>query len=497
MREYLPLKKRNLYIFLLFITILIIIFPSKIGKNVYAGVTRNIANREILSSYERNEGQCEGIDQSKGINLYQYSLDINPESMLAWRNLTFEKGIRDREWLENQIKLWSDQGKQEWIDQFISYLDVPSWGIQINWSNQRCLLEWKAFTLGLIYSTQGKWQEAVSYYQIGIALSSGELRPEIVAEYYDALANYTMLNNDLASDQLAAGKYFALAGNQEKAKPIFDELVNSKDLSEDQRCDAILGSQWVAEGDMNINSIPWPTYVGENEECLTEPGSKIFPKWLFDNNESYIDAENRILLGFDTDQDFLNAGAEIIGKFYWKTIDGKIDIEPFRQVNLWPNSGNNWLPFPKIWECLPGMKEPVWVSTCASQVDYYKDAIGFQNPIGKLIEPEAEGLDNDLNSVTKLVNKNQVLIIGGQWNIEGNFNLPHMLKYYINGTPPRFYDMILDLSNHNNKGWFTRVQVVEPLPYDYEYSFWLKPRTKLLGGTVWFDNVFIFNIPKN
>ncbi len=221
--DYIKKIKNYINFFLLFVVIIIFFFSSRFGKYIYSGVIRNIANREVFSNYLHDKNSCDSINQEKGINLYRDSLDVSPGSYLTWRSFAFENGIRDRVWLKNQINKLMKQGKNEWIDQFIFYNEIPEWAIQINWSTQRCLLEWKAFNLGLVYSAQGKWQNAITYYQIGIALSSGSIRPDILTEYYNALANFKLEDNQPAN-RLAAAKYYALAGNREGAKSLFSKL---------------------------------------------------------------------------------------------------------------------------------------------------------------------------------------------------------------------------------------------------------------------------------
>ena len=254
------------------------------------------------------------------------------------------------------------------------------------WSVRRCLAVWGAWTLGLVDGTNGHWERAVAAYQAGLGLAPGRVPPDIVQEYYWTLAQY-ILGGDTVSpaQQLAAAKYLALAGEGDAAGELFESLRQDKALTPEQRCEAEQGLAWLQAGGDRMATLPaWPvTYLG-NGVCKQQAGplpsldTGWSPEWMLTQANSAVDdALDRTLLGFDLDHDVLEAGAEVIGVLYWQTPAGQLEAQRFREPNLWPNSGNSWLPFEGFSTCLPGYGEPPWVAPCASRVFYpHSDEVG-------------------------------------------------------------------------------------------------------------------------
>jgi hypothetical protein len=204
------------------------------------------------------------------------------------------------------------------------------------------------------------------------------------------------------------------------------------------------------------------------------------------------------LVGFDLDLDVLDAGAEVIGALYWRTVEGPIRVQRFRQPDLWPNSGNSWLPLQGFSTCLPGYVESPWVPACASDVTWRDDG---RNPAGYLrspmtlhgdIYPDALP-DANLTTASVPLHEGERVVYGGWWQVIGTFPSPHVARSNIAGT--NGYELVLDLSTAAKGSWHSKADVASQAQGNYEYIGWLRPRSGKGEGVLELDDVFSFVLP--
>lgn len=207
--------------------------------------------------------------------------------------------------------------------------------------------------------------------------------------------------------------------------------------------------------------------------------------------------KDKMLIGFDLDQDILNAGVEVMGLLYWQLDNGYIFTEPFRERNLWPNSGNNWLPLQGFSICLPGYSEPAWVLPCASSLDFVDMGSGIKTPVGRLDVSPEEGPDTFVSTASVVIPADRFMVYGGRWQMNGVFPRAQMARYggVQEGDPRLYLEVVLNLSELPASRWQAEAGIISPLVQEFEFFGWIRPRVGTGSGVLLFDDVFSFVLP--
>jgi hypothetical protein len=258
-----------------------------------------------------------------------------------------------------------------------------------------------------------------------------------------------------------------------------------------QRCQASDGLAWLQSSGLSGGAPPpWPVNP-HGKPCDAQiPAAS--PNWTVTEGSPVIDeGSGAELVGFDLDQDVLEAGAEVIGVLYWKTTDGRVTGQPFRQPNLWVNSSNNWLAWPGFTQCIPGYTEPAWVTPCAAQVSEAADDPSIRNPVAALYNAPGDQPDAYVSTLSLPLEAGSRIVTGGRWRSEGQFPRGHVSRSSSDGR----YDVVLNLSSLPPEQWQPAVSVAAPVEEAGDYSFWIRPRAGTGEGTLWFDDVFSFELP--
>jgi hypothetical protein len=339
----------------------------------------------------------------------------------------------------------------------------------------------------------GHFDAAVSQYQAGIALALGRVPPEIIQEYYLALARLRLsVEIPSSRDRLASAKYLALAGQTQEAQSMLTALTADEHLGAQDLCDASAGLAWLAARVEASNDIPpWPT-ARDSDTCLTQSVASNSPDWTLSQGSEPVDAATGDrLVGFSLDDDILEAGVEVLGTLFWKQPDGRMRYQRFRGPNFLPNSGNSWLPIELQEQCIPGYVEPPWVKPCAGRV-VASSTGGRSGYLGTLYNAPGDGPDSYLVTATVPVSQNQWMIVGGRWRDDGRFPRGHLARVSDNGD----YEAILDISGLPANNWISLAGSVSPAQGKEEAVFWIRPRAGYGDGTLWFDDLFSFSLPQ-
>jgi hypothetical protein len=464
-----------------------------------AAVFRNLGQRLLVAGIVRHGGSCTEIPLATVDAYLTRAMALQPDAMSPWRTLLLVKGLGDR------LGVAPLAGAPGALLAEESLLP-PSWAMPEEWSAYRCLNAWRAWTLGLVEAANGHWERAVAAYQAGLGLAPGRVPPEIVQEYYLARARYSLSAGELSpAQELTAAKYLALAGAANEAAVLFQNLGREEQLAPDKRCQAARWLDWLGQAkDAEDVTPPGPrTKPGQGGACEGEtepaalPEAEWSPEWVLSPDKQVSDpATGRVLLGFDLDPDVLEAGAEVLGVLYWRGRDGQVEAQTFRQPNLWPNSGNSWLRLEGFSTCLPGYAEPPWVPPCASRATLLPGEDGTQNPVGIIHVPPAEGPDTLIATASARIPKDQPIVYGGWWWLDGNLPRAQMARYgEDNGDPRAYYEVVLDLSDLLPEQWQARTGITPPLPWDHDFQGWIRPRNVVGHGDLEFDDLFSFVLP--
>ena len=472
-----------------------------LGANrLTAAVTRNLGFHELIREITSSPDDCGQLTFAASIPLLQDAIARQPGDATTWVAVLRLKGMTDRAWIIDRL---SERGsklsatERQAIDAAKAELTPKPWVASRRWNYSRCQSAWDAWTRGLIEAQVGNWHAAAAAYQAGIGLALGRVPDPIVKEYYSALANDWLSRSKVEPDQkLAAAKYLALSGDSQRAADLFRSLTTESRLMPEQRCEAESGLTWLHADDATTIP-PWPITTVPDGRCVDVLAPSQSPEWQLAPNKALTDGNHgAALIGFDLDHDVLDAGVEVIGTLYWRSPDGSIKPQHFRQPDLWPNSGNSWLPLGEIWACLPGYIEPSWVTPCASRVVTETLAGHMPLMVGYLYEPPGDGPDSFITTPTMPVPAGQWLVYGGYWRIDGDFPRPHVARNILGVLAPNHYEVVLGLSGGRSGQWQKHVTVVPPESTEVEVDDWLRPRSGQGSGEVWFDDVFSFALPK-
>lgn len=474
-----------------------LLFVSRLFPVLEAALLRNLGAQQVIILLTDPQTECELLESVTGQDYLLESQQLQPENPASWRTLLRLKGLTDRKWIEeNLIALNTEEAKLA-VNKGAYFLSAsPEIGRE--WSRERCWSAYGLWTRALVEQSQGHWEQSVAHYQAGLTVAPGRMPDKIIQEYYRTLAYYTSLNPELnPSSKLAAAKYFMLAEEYSMAHQLFAALQFDDSFDPQESCVIETALEQIESGDLAFDNPP--SWI----ECLLipSPGSDqtIQPGWQLTQNKSSLeDNRDKILIGFDLDQDILNAGVEVMGLLYWQSSNGGIVTEDFRETNLWANSGNNWLPLNGFSKCLPGYQEPAWVSPCASSLEFDEEASGKQNPVGRLDIPQAEGPDSFVSTASALVPANVHVIYGGRWQMKGIFPRAQMTRYGgVQEENPRLYlEVVVDLSDLSADLWQKEVGITAPLVHEFEFFGWIRPQVGLGSGEFLFDDVFGFVLPE-
>ncbi len=467
------------------------------GDLLVAALDRNLGHLLLLG----RPGPCGDGFSSPAVGHLEQAARLQAAGPSAWRTLLRVKGWSDRQWIRTAL----GPSPQEWVDrgallQAAETLRPSSWAMEQSWTEERCRAAWDAWTVGLVWALDGRWAQSVAAYQAGIALAPGRVPAEVLSEYYLALARHVLSASDLsAPESLAAAKYLALAGERAEAAERFEALLNSTDLDSEQACQVEGWLRW--EGDSSL--LPGPGVCGSHGSDATwAPGWDLSAESTTAREApaSGGGAARGRLWSLDLDAEVLEAGAEVLGTLYWRTSDGEMSLQHFRQPNLWPNSGASWLPLEGFTTCLPGYMEPGWVLTCAgSQADSHdvSNAAGAGSPVGRVHVPADEGPDTFISTASVLVPMGRAMIYGGRWRLRGDLPGARMARYGGDSQDPRaYYEVLLELGTLPRSGEFTsQARLIPELPWSQEFVGWMHPRHQVGKGDLEFDDVFAFVLP--
>lgn len=478
-------------------------------QSLAAAALRNSAGRELVRQVTDAEGACAGPSLAPIADRLEKAMRFQPEAGSSWRMLLRVKGLVDRTWigdLDSEVQApWAGEVRQAMTSAANTLLPTP-WAMQESWTTPRCLNTWGSWTLGSLWATSGQWERAVAAYQAGLGLAPGRVPPEILEEYYLALARHT-LSTGLAStrQELAAAKYLALAGETAEADAHLQSLGQAGPWTAQQRCEIDRWREWLRQAQVGTG-LPPPgpaTYQTQAGTCLATDGRGFTPQpgwtpeWVLPASQPVTNpATAERLMGFDLDPDVLEAGGEVLGTLYWQRTDGRMVAQDFRGPNLWPNSGNSWLRLEGFSTCLPGYSEPPWVSPCASDVSHDSLQTQIPNPVGQIHVPTAKGPDTFIGTASVTIPLGRPMVYGGRWRVDGDLPQAHLARYGGDKRDLRaYYETVLNLRDLPQGEWQSRAGVTPALSWEQEFEGWIRPETDVGYGDLKFDELFGFVLP--
>lgn len=470
----------------LFVALILLLVLTS-GKSLEASWWNNLTGRDLAAWAVHAEGVCTGPFPPRVANRLERAIELVPTSSGPWRSIIRVKGLTERHWVVDRLA--SDVWAPPEALALLYPMKEPSTS---TWNTERCLETWGTWTIALVEASSGRWQDAVALYQAGMTIAPGRVPSAIVQEYYLALARYlTTSGPEQADQQLMAAKYLALGGARKEAGERLAALQAEPRLAALQRCQASGGLAWLQSSDASDAPPPWPVDP-HGDPCDSQLPAVASPNWIVTEGSPVIDeGSGAELIGFDLDQDVLEAGAEVIGVLYWRTTDGHVTGQPFRQPNLWVNSSNNWLAWPGLTQCIPGYTEPAWVTLCAGQVAETSDDPSIRNPVAMLYNAPGDRPDAYIETLSLPLAAGSRIVYGGRWRNEGQFPRAHVSRSSSGGR----YESVLNLSSLQPGHWQQKASVAAPVEMDDDYSFWIRPRVGVGEGTLWFDDVFSFELP--
>jgi hypothetical protein len=467
--------------------IVLLVVTTRVGLE--ASWQQNVASRDLAAQLVGAGSDCTYQSAPGMVERLERAIELRPVSTGAWRNLIRIKGLTNRSWIADSLNATSGHWPpEEALSVFYPGRMPP---VQI-WEPERCLETWGAWTAALIEAVSGRWPESVALYQAGMAMAPGRVPAEIMQEYYLALARYLLeATPESASQQLSAAKYLALGGASQDAGALFAAVQDDPSLSPAQRCQAAQGLAWLQAGEGVSHSLPtWP--VSQEGDPCDPQSPDVSPGWTVNQGPPVIDpGSGAELTGFDLDQDVLDAGGEVMGVLHWRTPEGAMVKQSFRQPNLWVNSGTSWLAWPGVAPCIPGYIEPAWVTPCAGEVAATTDDPATRNPVATLFNAPGDHPDSYVSTASLPLNAGRWVVYGGRWRSEGQFPRGHVSRESSDGK----YEIVLGLSDLPPGAWHPVVAAAMPLAEGDEYSAWIRPRVGVGEGTLWFDDVFSFELP--
>ena len=324
---------------------------------VRAAWQRNRAGHALLHGMIAAGGDCTALPGAAAMRArLERAVALQPDSAAAWLMLLRVRGLTDRAWLRGHT---AELPTPDTLEVVLAELIPDHMQSAWPWDVNRCNQTWAAWTTALLRAEQGRWDEAVAAYQIGLGLAPGRTPPAIVQEYYRALSQATQVAPQ------AAAHYLTLAEDAQATAPL-----------------AADASHWIL------------------------------------SQGAAIERDGYRLLGLDMDQAVLDAGAEVVAMLYWQDAAGHSVQQVLRAANLWPNSGNTWRAAGRFWPCLPGYSEPGWLSACAS---HSSDATDAANPVGLIRHDPQQSADSYIVTASAPVQAGVDLVVGGRWLMAGDF----------------------------------------------------------------------------
>jgi len=483
-RQGMLLKKA---IFLVLILTMALVLLATRGRYLLAAAYRNTGNYQLYAALPVDAADCSQYPDDLPVHSLQIANRLEPDDPINWGSLAWISGIQEREWLVEQLQDQPGEGSKGDISQWISSNTTIASAFLLQ--NSKCGKlgrAWRAFNLGLVEASNQNWHDAVAAYQLGIGLIPGNVPGQILQEYYTALAYYYLEDEGAGSSkQLAAAKYLALGGNSDEAKRLLEEIGKSGTLTGDRTADLQTWYGWLIA---SAGGPIFPDMQGYADQS-DSPGGDPDLEWKITQSAGTT-IGGATLLGFDLDQDVLAAGAEALGVLYWQSSEGSVHIEPFRQPNLWPNSGSNWIQYRGFWECLPGYIEPGWVGECASEGVWLGGKLG--EPASHLVIPDGDGPDTYIESYGSDIMAGAYYVYGGIWRLRGDFANPYIARRYINSDETLYVDPVIDLSKLPQGVWQQEAALIEPLEMDAESVIWVRPRSGAGSGELYFQDAFSF-----
>jgi tetratricopeptide (TPR) repeat protein len=229
----------------------------------------------------------------------------------------------------------------------------------------------------------GQLAESIQYYYLALSLSSQLPDPERLTSFYDTLARFKLLDEDLIDQERhhIAGKLFVLAGRSERA---FEQALHIDSLAQSNVRDAesVSWASWMSgEADLQAGRVREAITLfqvsienGKNpraamhlldlaqEENRTGAAgvaldylSQLTPDWNLDIPAEECARDTWILAGLDVDRDILSISPDVLVDLYWLPqcnrfawefglIDtGHYWIQPHYLItNVFINAGYEW-----------------------------------------------------------------------------------------------------------------------------------------------------------
>lgn len=457
-----------------------------------AALHRNRGNLLLLGG----PGPCDDKlpSLSVSVSYLEQAMRLRASAPSTWRTLLRVKGWSDRQWIRDAL----GPSPPDWVEpgalhRAADTLRPSSWTMRQAWTEERCRAAWDAWTLGLLWALDGRWTEAVAAYQAGLGLAPGRVPAEIVQEYYLALARHILAEGELSPlREAAAAKYLALGGERVEAAERIRGLLAGGALDTDRVCQM---ERWLAA--VEAGGLPRDPLTCRNLDSNWEPD------WVLplEGNAAgqaglLVDkASGRVLWGFDLDPDVLEAGVEVLGTLYWRAADGRVYPDDLYEANLWPNSGNAWLPLEGFSTCVPGYVEPAWVAPCAGSVIDLPLGRETENVAHIYLSAQDQGPDTFIATASAPILEDVWLVYGGWWRSEGNLQHGRLARYGGEMSDPRtYYETLLDLSDLPPGEWQARVRAIAPLGQEHDLVGWIYPQVGQGDGELAFDDLFGFAV---
>ena len=181
---------------LLLLLLLLAVMASR--PTLQAARQRNAAGNALLHGLNAASADCSALTAGQIIPRLERAVALQPDSAAAWLLLLRVRGLTDRPWLiAHAAELPGAATLEPVLAELAPAHMNPAW----DWDASRCSAAWDAWTVALIHSQQGRWDEAAAFYQIGLGLAPGRVPAAIMNEYYQTLQQGT---NHLLSSANAA-----------------------------------------------------------------------------------------------------------------------------------------------------------------------------------------------------------------------------------------------------------------------------------------------------
>jgi hypothetical protein len=237
-------------------------------------------------------------------------------------------------WLQASQVAWQRvlASKSEWRTISLIPLGTPFW------SYSRQMIVNMAWLAGIQLAEDGLNSDALQWFRRGISLVPGRVPENVHRAYYRSLSAWYLTQPPTPNNRRASAKFACLADERFKC---LQSIANEMPVKE--------SPDWIITG-----SAP----------------------------DSLVAANGWQILGFDLDEDIIDAGVDVAGVLYWQTgKDNKVELrrQPFIATNLVPNPG---FEFQHLFvdACVDGyIGSHAFVLPCVSQIeaDPLKHQIGL------------------------------------------------------------------------------------------------------------------------